>query len=103
VARDREVRVIDNPQESRYELWDGATLVGFIAYRVEPGTFELVHTEVDPAFRGRGLGSRLVAEALDDLRVRGAKLVPLCPFVTAFIRRHPEYSELVVADALRSD
>ena len=96
-----EIRVIHNPQELRYELWDATALVGSIAYRVEPGTVVLVHTDVDPAFEGRGLGSRLVAGALDDLRTRGLQLVPLCPFVAAYIRRHPEYADLVVPDRVR--
>jgi uncharacterized protein len=96
-----EVRVVDNPQQMRYELWDGETLAGFIAYRVEPGTVVLAHTNVDPAFEGRGLGSRLVAGALDDLRAPVG--VPLCPFVAAYIRRNPDYADLVVPDPVRSD
>src|SRR3954463_16519303 len=98
-----EVRVVNNPQQLRYELWEGASLAGVIDYRVEPGAVVLVHTEVDPAFEGRGLGSRLVASALDDLRARGLKLIALCPFVTAFIRRHPDYADLDVSDLVRSD
>src|SRR5688500_18276316 len=56
-----EPRVTDNPQASRYELWLGTTRAGFIQYRSEPGVVFLVHTEVDPAFAGQGLGERLVA------------------------------------------
>jgi len=89
-------RVIDNPDEMRYELWLGPTRAGFISYQHGPGTILLVHTEVDPAFEGRGLGGRLVAGALDDIRARGLKLVPLCPFVQAHLRRHPEHGDLVV-------
>src|SRR5215510_14727178 len=88
-------RVVDNPDELRYELWLGATRVGFIAYRSKPGTILLVHTEVDPAFEGRGLGTRLVAGTLADLRARDVKLVPLCPFVRAYLRHHHEYADLV--------
>jgi uncharacterized protein len=90
-----DVRVADNPEELRYELWLGATRAGFIDYRSEPGTILLVHTEVDPAFQGQELGARLVAGALDDLRARGLKLVPLCPFVRAYLRRHREYADLI--------
>ncbi len=71
-----EPRVVDNPKESRYELWLGDTRAGFIDYLSEPGTVLLVHTEVDPALEGQGLGARLVAGALADLRARGLKLVP---------------------------
>jgi uncharacterized protein len=89
-----DIRVVDNPEELRYELWLGATRAGFIEYRSEPGTILLVHTEVDPAFEGRGLGSRLVVGALDDLRARDLKLVALCPFVRAYLRHHREYADL---------
>jgi predicted GNAT family acetyltransferase len=76
-------RVADNPRASRYELWLGATRAGLIEYRSEPGVVVLVHTEVDPALEGQGLGERLVAGALDDLRARGLKLAPLCPCLPA--------------------
>jgi uncharacterized protein len=56
----------------------------------------MVHTEIEPEWEGRGFGSTLAAGALDDVRVRGLKVRPLCPFVVAYIRRHPEYADLVV-------
>lgn len=96
---DEQVRVVDNQAELRFELWVDGSRAGFIAYRREPGAVVLVHTDIDPAYEGRGLGSRLVAGALDDLRNRGLGLVPLCPFVVAYLRRHPEEADLVVPDA----
>ena len=93
-----EPRVADNPRASRYELWLGATRAGLIQSLAEPGTVLLVHTEIDPAFEGQGLGERLVAGALEDLRARGLKLVPLCPFVRACLRRHPDQYDLVAGD-----
>jgi predicted GNAT family acetyltransferase len=97
-------RVIDNQRASRYEFWLGATRAGLIEYRSQPGVVVLVHTEVDPAFAGQGLGERLVAGALEDLRARGLKLVPLCPFVRAYLRRHPDQADLVAGDpAVPSD
>jgi uncharacterized protein len=93
-----EARVVNNPDGLQYELWLGQTRVGFLAYRRESGAVVLVHTDVDPAFEGDGLGSRLVAGALADLRSRGLKLVPLCPFVAGYLRRHPEDRDLVVSD-----
>jgi uncharacterized protein len=95
-------RVTDNRQASRYELWLGTTRAGFIQYRAEPGTVLLVHTQVDPAFAGQGLGERLVAGALVDLRARGRKLLPLCPFVRAYLRRHPDQDDLVAGDPAAS-
>jgi uncharacterized protein len=91
-----DVRVVDNPEQLRYELWLGATRAGFIQYRSEPGTILLVHTEVEPAFKGQGLGARLVTGALDDLRAKGRTVVALCPFVRAYLRHHhDEYADLV--------
>jgi uncharacterized protein len=98
MAAEPDPRVVDNPEQGRYELWLGATRAGFVDYLSEPGTLLLVHTEVDPAFEGQGLGGRLVAGALDDLRARGLKLLPLCPFVRAYLRRHPKDADLVIGD-----
>jgi predicted GNAT family acetyltransferase len=93
-----ELRVVDNRRASRYELWLGATRAGLIEYRSQPGVVVLIHTEIDPALAGQGLGERLVAGALADLRARGRKLVPLCPFVRAYLRRHPVQADLVAGD-----
>jgi predicted GNAT family acetyltransferase len=93
-----ELVVRDDPQELRYEALRDGELVGLIRYRVEAGTVVLVHTEVDEAVEGTGVGSRLVRGALDDIRARGLRLVPLCPFVSAYLRRHPEYADLVGVD-----
>ena len=98
-----EVRVVDNADEFRYELWLGETRPGVLAYRPEPGARVLLHTEVDPRFEGQGLGSRLVEGAVADLRGRGLKLVPMCPFVAAYLRRHPEHEDLVVRAAAVTD
>ena len=99
-----EPRVADNPRASRYELWLGTTRAGLIQYRSKPGVVVLVHTEVAPALAGQGLGERLVAGALADLRARGLRLVPQCPFVRAYLRRHPDQADLVAADpAIPSD
>jgi uncharacterized protein len=55
----------------------------------------LVHTEVDSAYEGHGVGSVLAKAALDDIRRRGKRVTPLCPFVSTYIARHPEYADLV--------
>ena len=89
------LRVIDNPSELRYELWSADTLVGMIRYTRDGDVLTLVHTEVEPAFEGGGLGATLVAGALDDVRARGKRIRPFCPFVAAYIRSHPEYADLV--------
>ena len=88
-------RVVDNPAALRYELWTDEVLAGWIQYTRSGDVVTLVHTDVDPAFEGRGLGSVLVAGTLDDVRARGKRIRPLCPFVAAYLRRHPEYADLV--------
>lgn len=89
------IEVSHNQKESRFEvsLLDG---LAELRYRVlRDGTLVLVHTEVPPALEGRGLASRLARAALELARARGAKVVVLCPFVAAFIERHPEFKNLV--------
>jgi len=88
----------DNPAELRYEALRGGTVLAEIRYRTEPGLVVLVHTDVAPSAEGTGVGSTLVKAALDDIRERGLRVVPFCPFVAAYIRRHPEYRDLVGRD-----
>lgn len=90
-----DITVRDNPAEQRYEAVLDGEVVGEIRYRTRPGVIVLVHTEVAPAVEGRGVGSRLVSAALDDIRARGLRLVPICPFVQAYLGRHPEYGDLL--------
>ena len=90
-----ELRVEDNPAKHRYEARAGARVLGFVLYRAQPGRITLIHTEVEPELEHRGVGSQLVAGTLDDIRSRGLTVVPICPFVRAFIRRHPGYAEVV--------
>jgi predicted GNAT family acetyltransferase len=91
------VTVNDRPNELRYEIEVDGEVAGFINYRREPGVIELVHTDVDPRSEGKGVGAALVQGALDDVRARGLKVRPYCPFAAAYIRRHPEYQDLVAA------
>jgi predicted GNAT family acetyltransferase len=68
---------------------------GEIRFTLDDGTVTMLHTEVEPRFEGAGVGSELVRRALDDVRARGERVVPLCPFVSAYIERHREYADLV--------
>jgi predicted GNAT family acetyltransferase len=94
-ADSAEVVVRDDADELRYELVVDERVVGELLYRRRPGEVALVHTEVEPALEGRGLGGRLVAGALDDIRARQLRVVPICPFVRSYIERHHEYADLV--------
>jgi predicted GNAT family acetyltransferase len=87
----------NNEAEQRYEVAVPGGLA-FTAYRLEPGRIVFTHTEVPKAAEGHGVGQELVRFALDDARARGLAVVPLCPFVAAFIERHPEYRDLVARD-----
>ena len=93
--------VQDNPQESRYDLLVDGRLAGFARYRLAGERITMYHTEVEPEFEGRGLADELAHVALDDVRRRGLVLVPLCPFVAAYIRRHPDDYLDLVAPSLR--
>jgi predicted GNAT family acetyltransferase len=87
--------VVDNQELSRFEIrLDGRT-AGFAAYRATPGRLVFTHTEIDESFEGQGLGSRLAAGALDAVRGRSLGVVPQCPFIAAYIKRHPGYADLI--------
>jgi predicted GNAT family acetyltransferase len=87
--------VADNSERERYEIRVGDELAGFTQYRLRRGLIAFVHTEVDDRFEGQGLGSKLIAFALDDARARSLAVLPFCPFVNAYVQRHPEYVDLV--------
>jgi uncharacterized protein len=87
--------VRDNPGQSRYELLEDGKLVGVADYRAIGDTLAFPHTEIVPARRNQGLGAQLVKGALDDVRRKGAKVVPYCWFVAEFIDEHPEYADLL--------
>jgi uncharacterized protein len=89
------IEVHDNAAENRFEIFDGETMAGFARYVRRPGRIVLVHTEIDPAFEGKGMGGKLAAAALDAARAAGERVVPLCPFINDYIDRHPKYIDLV--------
>jgi predicted GNAT family acetyltransferase len=90
-----ELRVTRSPDEHKYLLLVGELEAGYITYAERDSEVILFHTEVDGSVEGRGLGSTLVSGALDDIRARGLQVVALCPFVRAYLKRHPEYADLV--------
>jgi predicted GNAT family acetyltransferase len=92
-----DIRVADAPAAERYEITVDGALAGFAAYHDRKGRRVFTHTEIDPAFEGQGLGSTLVRAALDDVRGRGMRVVPLCPFVRSWIASHEAYADLVAA------
>jgi predicted GNAT family acetyltransferase len=91
------VEVANNPPESRYEVRVNGELAGFAQYRTQDGRIVFFHTEIDPEYEGEGLGSRLAQVALDDVRGQEKEVLPLCPFIAQYIRRHAEYADLLPA------
>jgi hypothetical protein len=88
--------VRNNEARNRFELVvDGATAVA--QYTLDEGVIHFTHTIVPREVEGRGIGSRLVKGALDEARRRGLRVDPVCPFVRAYIERHPEYRDLMAA------
>lgn len=86
--------VHDNKEARRYELQTPQGLA-FAEYRPAGSAVMFTHTEVPEAMEGQGVGSRLVKAALDDAKAQGMKVIPMCPFVAAYIGQHQEYLELV--------
>ena len=90
------IEIIDNPERNRYEARIGDTLAGFAQYQLTPDLIVFTHTEVIPQYEGHGVGSALAKHALDEVRDQGVrKVLPLCPFIKAWIARHASYIPLV--------
>jgi len=89
-----ELKVTDNPGESRFEIRADGELAGFVQYHLRGSQIAFIHTETDDRFRGHGLAGELVREALDAARERHLTVLPYCPFVRSWIAGHPEYADL---------
>ncbi|HKC27077.1 MAG TPA: GNAT family N-acetyltransferase [Jatrophihabitans sp.] len=90
-----DVQVRDNPDLSRYEIYVDGALAGYTAYGLHGEDADFLHTQIDDAYEGHGLGSKLIGAALDDARSRGLRVLPYCPFVRSFLEKHSEYADLV--------
>jgi uncharacterized protein len=97
VSDDPRIVITDASERQRFELRVDGELAGSLVYRARKGLLALVHTEVDQRFEGRGLGGRLARFALEEARERGVAVLPFCPFVNGWMKRHPEYDDLVPA------
>jgi len=75
--------------------------IAFIKYKLLRNELFLIHTEVPPALEGKGVGTALVQKTLQFAKDNNYKIVPLCPFVQAYLKRHPEWNVLVADDAQR--
>ncbi|WP_306206534.1 GNAT family N-acetyltransferase [Actinoplanes sp. RD1] len=92
-----DVTVKDNPAQHRFELLtEEGEVAGFATYRERDGVTVVVHSEVDRAHRGEGLGNRLAQGTLDLLKERGAKVSPACPFFAHYVTEHHDYDAILV-------
>jgi hypothetical protein len=89
-----DLRVIDAPDRHRYEIVRDGTVVGYAAYQKTDQLIVFTHTEVDPSLEGQGVGGLLVRGALDHVRTLGSAVLPICPFVQAWMARHRDYTDL---------
>ncbi|MGP4087373.1 GNAT family N-acetyltransferase [Streptomyces sp. KR55] len=78
----------------RYEILVDDKTAGLTAYRDRDDQRVFYHTEVDDAFAGQGLASILVQQALTDVRSSGKRIVPVCPYVAKFLKKHEEFADI---------
>jgi len=84
-----DVRIARNDEKNRYEILVDGEIAGFTEFeRDAEGRFVFPHTEIDPAYGGRGLGTKLVAAAMEGEAARGETVVPECPFVVTYLQKH---------------
>lgn len=88
-----EVRHI--PERYVFAIIVDEEMAGYTEYRAGPGVRSFMHTIIDEKFRGQGLASTLVKQALDETRDDGLLVEPYCPFTRRYIKEHPEYLDLV--------
>jgi predicted GNAT family acetyltransferase len=102
-AQVTDVVISDAAEAGRYEARIGGEVAGVLEYILKYGRIALVHTEVAPGHAGQGVAGRLARFALDDARRRGLRVIPSCPFVRAYLERHPEDHDLVIGAVAGSD
>lgn len=90
-----DIQIADQPEQDRYVVSLNGEVIGRADYVRRGDVVVIPHTQVNPAHGGQGLGGQLVCFALDDIRSRGLRVEPACPFVSAYLAKHPEYNDLL--------
>jgi predicted GNAT family acetyltransferase len=85
----------ENTAKSRFEVHVGGELAGFVRYHRRGELINLVHTEVDGKFQGAGLAGKLAKYSLDTARAEGIHVLPSCPYILSWLKKHPDYQDLV--------
>lgn len=88
-------QLINNKEKKRYEFQIDEHIAVIEYIKSAKGEVFLTHTQVPSELEGKGIGSSLVLKVLQDIEKQGLRVVPLCPFVAAYIKRHPEWKKLV--------
>lgn len=93
---EKEFELIDNKESHRYEFRIDGHIAKIEYIKNNTGEIYLTHTEVPPVLGGKGIGTQLIEKSLNDIEQQGLHLVPLCPFVTGYIHKHPEWKRIVL-------
>ena len=88
-----QLTVVDRPDALRYEASLAGQVVGFVEYRLAGSRRLLLHTEVEPAYEGRGIAGEMARHVLDEARAAGSRVTAKCPFIRSWLARHPEYND----------
>ena len=94
-AMPSEFTIRDRPEKSRFETELGDGTFAFAEYKLHDGKIVFTHTEVPPEHEGQGIGSALIRYSLNAARERDLKVVPVCPFFAAYIKKHVEEQDLL--------
>ncbi len=90
-----DAKVRHDEEQQRYVLEINGQLLGFAQYHEEGDRQIFTHTEIDDSLSGKGMGSMLVRKSLDDARQRGKRIVPVCEFIGAYVKKHPDWNDLL--------
>jgi predicted GNAT family acetyltransferase len=95
VSPEPAVAIRDNVEKHRFEIDLGDGTLAIAEYNLHPDRIVFTHTEVPPAHEGQGLGTTLIKFALRSARERGLKVIPICPFFAAYLKKHAEEQDLL--------
>ncbi|MCQ4242515.1 GNAT family N-acetyltransferase [Stutzerimonas stutzeri] len=90
-----DAKVRHDEEQQRYVLEINGQPLGFAQYHEEGDRQIFTHTEIDDSLSGKGMGSMLVRKSLDDARQRGKRIVPVCEFIGAYVKKHPDWNDLL--------
>ena len=93
---------IDDTDRHRFEALDAGKVAGYVEYNMLTSSIMLVHTEVLPEYEGKGVGSFLARESLAAARNMGKRVIPACPFIASYLRKHRELLDLVDPDVQKA-